>query len=100
MKHTILFNRSALCFNQYGVSFFNETTDSYAFSFSSSTKLPAKLIVFDVKWHVSPQKGDCIKWLYDGTGSYQDVHHTPMLAQDLCMINCENINDLYDAEAA
>lgn len=100
MIHTILFNKSALCFNQYGVSFFNETTGSHALSFSSSTKLPAKLIVFDVKWHVNPQKGDSIKWLYDGTGSYQDVHHTAMQAQDIYMINCADINDLYDTKAA
>jgi len=100
MIHTILFNKSALCFNQFGVSFFNETTGAYAFSFSSSTKLPAKLIVFDVKWHVKPQKGDHIKWLYDGTGSYQDVYHVSMLAQDIYMINCEDIDDSYDDKAA
>ena len=100
MIHTILFNKSALCFNQCGVSFFNETTNSYAFSFTSSTKLPAKVIVFDVKWHVNPQKGDSIKWLYDGAGSYQDVNHAPMLAQDVYMINCKSISDLYTTEAA
>ena len=100
MIHTVLFNSSALCFNQCGVSFFNETTGSHALSFSSSTKLPAKLIVFDVKWLVKPQKGDRIKWSYDGAGAYQDVYHNHMLAQEIYMVNCEDINDLYDAEAA
>lgn len=100
MTHTILFNKSAICFNQCGVSFFNETTGAFALSFESSTSLPAKLITFDVSWAVNPQKGDRIKWLYDGTGSYHDADHVRMLPQDLTMINCAGIDDKYEKGAA
>lgn len=32
--------------------------------------------------------------------SAQDAHHIPILAQDIYMINCEDINDFYNTEAA
>lgn len=88
--HTILFNKNVICHNQDGVSFRNETTGKTAISLSLRTKPPQKCLFFNVGWTTNPQPGEIIRWIYDGTGSYQDEHKTMMLAQDLILINCSD----------
>ena len=93
MIHTIYFNRRCSFTNQHGVEFFNVTTGQHPISFSTDAIVPSDRIIFQVEWKVSPQKGDRIKWLYDGSGTYCDSDKVRMLPQDLNMINCADHAD-------
>lgn len=93
MIHTIVFNRQCCFSSQHGVEFFNLTTAKHPISFSTDTILPSDCIVFHVEWENDPQKGEHIKWLYDGTGTYCGTDGVHMLLQDLDMINCADHED-------
>lgn len=88
LTHTILFNKKIICHDQRGVSFYNETTGKTAIAISLESVLPKKCLLYIVDWEVDPRRGEIIKWLYDGVGSYQDEKKVLMPSQELIMINC------------
>ena len=92
LAHTVVFNKKVHCHSQLGISFRNDETDEAATAVSLESDSPQKSLLYKVNWTNGPKSGERIRWLYDGTGSYQDEYGVSMPAQELVLTNCLNLD--------